>query len=153
MKTLPGIILSLCLPLVTGVAAAAEEAAAKKVPQIIDQSSIIDTAVGLVIVLLMIIGLAWLAKRYMQLPNMSKGQIQILGGVSLGAREKAVLISVEGERILLGVSPGRVQTLHVLSREAGLVTGEVNQEGDEETPEESFAEQLSEQLEGEQREN
>ena len=31
-----------------------------------------------------------------------------------GAREKAVLLSVEGKRLLVGVAPGRVQTLLVL---------------------------------------
>ena len=44
-------------------------------------------------------------------------QIQVLGGVSLGPRERAVLISVQGQRLLLGVAPGRVQTLHVLGKE------------------------------------
>ena len=39
----------------------------------------------------------------------------VLGGVSLGSREKAVLLTVDGRRLLVGVAPGRVQTLLVLN--------------------------------------
>ncbi|MBT8429393.1 MAG: flagellar biosynthetic protein FliO, partial [Gammaproteobacteria bacterium] len=46
----------------------------------------------------------------------------IQGGVSLGAREKAVLLSVEGRRLLVGIAPGRVQTLLVLDDEPGQQT-------------------------------
>jgi flagellar protein FliO/FliZ len=60
------------------------------------------------------LGLAWLVKRYARLPGIGKGQVQILGGVSLGARERAVLLTVDGRRLLVGVAPGRVQTLLVL---------------------------------------
>ena len=63
-----------------------------------------------------------------KLPGIGKGQVQILGGVSLGAREKAVLLSVEGHRLLVGIAPGRVQTLLVLA--------------DDESPVPGFAEQL-----------
>jgi len=95
-----------------------------------------DTAVGLIIVLLLIIGLAWLVKRYVQVPGMGKGQVQVLGGVSLGPRERAVLVSVEGTRLLLGVAPGRVQTLHVL--------------GEAEPVADDFAEQLTQVQESDQ---
>ena len=44
--------------------------------------------------------------------------MRIQGGVSLGAREKAVLLSVEGKRLLVGIAPGRVQTLLVLDDES-----------------------------------
>jgi len=47
----------------------------------------------------------------MQVPGIGRGQVQVLGGVSLGAREKAVLLAVDGRRLLVGVAPGRVQTL------------------------------------------
>jgi flagellar protein FliO/FliZ len=49
---------------------------------------------------------------------MGKGRVNVLGGVSLGAREKAVLLTVEGRRLLVGVAPGQVSTLMVLDEEA-----------------------------------
>ena len=104
-----------CL-LAVGVASAAPGGASPKPLQApLSQANLMDTGVGLIIVLVLIIALAWLVKRYMQIPGMGKGQVQIIGGVSLGPRERAVLISVDGTRLLLGVAPGRVQTLHVLA--------------------------------------
>ncbi len=74
-------------------------------------ANIIETAVGLVVVLVVMLGLAWLYRRFVQVPGAAQGQIQVLGGVSLGTREKAVLLSVHGRRVLVGVAPGRVQAL------------------------------------------
>ena len=42
------------------------------------------------------------------------GPIEIIADVSLGAKERAVLVQVGGKQLLLGVAPGRVNTLHVL---------------------------------------
>ncbi len=81
-------------------------------------ANLIETASGLAIVLAVMLGLAWLVKRYIQLPGINKGQVQILGGVSLGAREKAVLLSVQGRQLLIGVAPGQVRTLMVLDAAA-----------------------------------
>jgi flagellar protein FliO/FliZ len=87
-----------------------------------------ETAIGLVVVLLLILALAWAFKRFgSRLPMAGRGPVQVLGGVSLGARERAVLLSVEGTRLLVGVAPGQVRTLHVLGEEA---------------PDKAFAEQL-----------
>ena len=84
----------------------------------LDSSQLLDTGLGLIAVLALMLGLAWLVKRYVSVPGMGRGQVQIVGGVSLGPRERAVLLQVEGQRLLVGVAPGRVQTLHVLSDKA-----------------------------------
>ena len=77
--------------------------------------NLVNTAVGLVAVLALMLLLAWLARRFMNMPaGGGRGQLQIVGGVSLGSREKAVLLVVEGRRLLVGVSPGNVRTLLVL---------------------------------------
>lgn len=101
------------------VGAAQGEASSRLVDSPLSTSNLIDTAVGLVVVLAIMLALAWLVKRYVQVPGINKGHIQVLGGVSLGAREKAVLLSVEGRRLLVGIAPGRVQTLMVLDETAG----------------------------------
>jgi flagellar protein FliO/FliZ len=51
-------------------------------------------------------------KKYGNLPGTNQVDMKVLGGVSLGTRERAVLIQVEGKKILLGVAPGRVNVLH-----------------------------------------
>ena len=76
--------------------------------------SLFQTAGGLLLILALILGGAWLFKRYGSLPMGGKGVVKILGGASVGARERVVLVEVEGVRLLLGVAPGLVRTLHRL---------------------------------------
>ena len=79
--------------------------------------SLLQTGGGLLLILLMIIGGAWLFKRYAQLPTLGKGLIRILGGVSVGPRERVMLLEVGNTRLLVGVAPGQIRTLHVLDGE------------------------------------
>jgi len=76
--------------------------------------ALMETAGGLLLILALIIGLGWLFRRYGRLPVAGKGMVTILGGVSLGPRERAVVLQVGDARLLVGVAPGRVQTLHVI---------------------------------------
>ncbi|MFC1602406.1 flagellar biosynthetic protein FliO [Pseudomonadota bacterium] len=93
------------------------EAPARLAELPLDSGHLANTAVALIFVLALIVGLAWFLRRFGGLPNVGKGVVTIVGGVSLGTRERAVLLQVGETRLLVGVSPGRVQTLHVLSQE------------------------------------
>ena len=110
------------LPLSAGVlcaaAPAAEEGArgaarlgATSTPQIL------EAVAGLALVLALIVVLGWAVRRFAHLPGAGKGLIRVLGGVTLGSRERAVIVAVGGTRLLLGVAPGRVRMLHVLPPE------------------------------------
>lgn len=77
-------------------------------------SSIWQMALGLVFVLLMIFGLSWLMRRMTGIQG-SKAHIKILSAVNVGTKERAVLIEVGGEQLLLGVGSGQVSLLHKLS--------------------------------------
>ena len=104
--------------LITAAAGAAPgEAPVRLAESPLSTANLIETAAGLAVVLAVMLGLAWLVKRYVQLPGIGKGHVQVLGGVSLGAREKAVLLSVQGRRLLVGIAPGQVRTLMVLDDE------------------------------------
>ncbi len=76
--------------------------------------SLLNTAGGLLLVLAIIVGGAWLFKRYTHLPLGGKGMVRVVGGASVGARERVVVVEVEETRIVLGVAPGQVNKLHVL---------------------------------------
>jgi flagellar protein FliO/FliZ len=76
--------------------------------------TLFQTAGGLLLVLALILVGAWLFKRFGHLSMGARGPIKVLGGVSVGARERVVLIEVESIRLLLGVAPGQVRTLHRL---------------------------------------
>lgn len=77
----------------------------------LNSSDVLNTVGGLIVVLALLLGLAWLVKRYMSVPGISKGRIQVVGGVSLGPRERAVIVEVDGARLLLGVAQGNVRLL------------------------------------------
>ena len=44
----------------------------------------------------------------------ANGQMKVIAGLSLGPRERAILLQVGEKQILVGVTAQQVQTLHVL---------------------------------------
>ncbi|MET0028022.1 MAG: flagellar biosynthetic protein FliO [Candidatus Thiodiazotropha sp.] len=74
--------------------------------------SLLSTFGGLILVLAVIFAAAWLFRRYTQLPVGGKGMVRVLGGASVGSRERVVVVEVDETRLVLGVSPGQVRTLH-----------------------------------------
>ncbi|MFN2308645.1 MAG: flagellar biosynthetic protein FliO [Gammaproteobacteria bacterium] len=110
--------LAVCGLLCAQAARAAEDGAAKA-PALVEPlagAGLIQVGLGLFAVLLMIVGVAWLMRRLGGLPGTQGGALRVLGGLSMGARERVVLIQVGETQLLLGVAPGRVQTLHVLGQ-------------------------------------
>ncbi len=94
-------------------------AAQEKTPTIINTdpmsgSYLFQLILGLIVVLICIVALAWFAKRMNRLQSSTSGMLKIIGGISMGSRERVVLIQVGSEQLLIGVSPGRINTLHVL---------------------------------------
>lgn len=82
--------------------------------------SLLETAGGLLLVLALIIGGAWIFKRYTHLPTAGKGLVTVLGGASVGPRERVVVLKVDNTRLVVGVAPGQVRTLHVLDAQPDL---------------------------------
>jgi flagellar protein FliO/FliZ len=120
MRTLLLIILSLSASL-----AMAAQTPAKPPVEVspLGMQSLLETAGGLILILLLIFGMAWLFKRHGQLSLGGKGPVTLLGGISVGPRERVVVVSVEGTRLVLGVAPGQVRSLHVLGRDENSFEG------------------------------
>ena len=76
--------------------------------------AIVETLLGLLLVLGIIVLLAWLIKRTNRFQATANGEMKIIAGLSLGPRERAVLLQVGEQQILVGVTPQQVQTLHIL---------------------------------------
>jgi flagellar protein FliO/FliZ len=74
-----------------------------------------EVAFALIVVLAAIFVVAWVVRRMRIAGNRVGGAIDVLAEVPLGAKERAVLLKVGATQILLGVAPGRVNTLHVLA--------------------------------------
>lgn len=69
---------------------------------------------ALFLVLAAVLAAAWLTRRLRAGVGGGAGGLTLLAQVPLGARERAVLLRVGTQRILVGVAPGNVRTLHVL---------------------------------------
>ena len=54
---------------------------------------VLEAVAGLAVVLALIFALAWAVRRFAHLPAAGKGLIRVLGGVALGSRERAVVVS------------------------------------------------------------
>lgn len=69
---------------------------------------------GLFIVVALIFGMAWFMRRMGNMSGMSAGNLKVLGGISVGQREKIVLVQAGETQLLIGVAPGEIRTLHVM---------------------------------------
>lgn len=76
--------------------------------------SLLQVTLGLAAVVITIFALAWFVRRYGRFQSSTGGTLRIIGGLSVGPREKIVLVQVYGRQLVLGVAPGRVQMLHAL---------------------------------------
>jgi flagellar protein FliO/FliZ len=75
---------------------------------------------SLLFVVAMILACAWLArKRYMPLRKTARTPLSVTQRISVGPRGMQVMvIEVENERLVLGVTPGSINVLHTLPAQA-----------------------------------
>jgi len=67
------------------------------------------------LVICVLLAVMLLLKRFNTAGTSKGGYIEILASAPLGQRERAVLLQVGEEQILVGVAPGNVTTLHHIS--------------------------------------
>jgi flagellar protein FliO/FliZ len=65
------------------------------------------TMLALVVVLGMLVGLAWLLRRGV-IAKRSSGALGVETALALGDRRSLVIVTVEGRRLLVGLTPGQV---------------------------------------------
>lgn len=73
------------------------------------------TVFALLFVLALILALAWLAKRMPGVAGASNPALRVVGSLSLGPRERVVVVDVGGTQLLLGVGAGGTRALHTLT--------------------------------------
>jgi flagellar protein FliO/FliZ len=73
-----------------------------------------QVTLALLVVLVAVFAVAWVVRRMRGFGNRVGGAIDVIADIPLGAKERAVLLKVGQKQILVGVAPGRVNTLHVL---------------------------------------
>jgi flagellar protein FliO/FliZ len=78
-------------------------------------ASLGQVTLSLALVLAVIFGAAWVVRKSRGFGKPGSGALDVVANLPLGQKERAVLIRVGTTQILLGVAPGRVSTLHVLT--------------------------------------
>ena len=97
--------------LTSGIAHAADQAGGSA------ECGMFKVLIGLIIVLGMMAGSAWLLKRLGLSKAVAGSTIKIVGGVSVGNRERVLVLEVADQWIIVGVAPGRVNSLATLPRQ------------------------------------
>lgn len=86
-------------------------------------TSLLTVLLSLVLILGGFVAVAWFTRRY--LPGMgTQGAVKVVGTTAVGARERVVVVEVDGTWLLLGVGGGTVRLLHTLPKPADAVARE-----------------------------
>jgi flagellar protein FliO/FliZ len=89
-------------------------------PEVADQvpassaGSLAQVTLSLLLVLAAVFAAAWVVRRLRGMGKFGNNAIEILADAPLGTKERAVLVQVGKQQLLLGVAPGQVTMLHVL---------------------------------------
>jgi len=116
-KTTTG-LMAVFAPLFSTVVIAAEETTTvvqKTLPHT-GSEQLIKMVLGLLFVLMMIFLLAFLFKKYVGSSFIVNTSLKTIAGVSVGQKERVVLVQVGERQILVGVAPGQVNMLYALDK-------------------------------------
>ncbi|WP_321862361.1 flagellar biosynthetic protein FliO [Burkholderia cenocepacia] len=76
--------------------------------------AVLQTLVGLAVVIGLVFACAWLARRFGFQPGRRGGPLKVVSSVGLGAKESATIVEIGDTWLVLGVAPGNVRLLHTL---------------------------------------
>jgi flagellar biosynthetic protein FliO len=82
--------------------------------------SLLQTLFALIVVLGVLGALAWFLKRYGPKTMGGNANLRVIGSLSLGGRERVVVLEVGKQWIVVGASPGRINALATMPRQEGL---------------------------------
>lgn len=82
--------------------------------------SLFQVLFGLIVVLAVMATIAWLMKRFGMARQAGNSVVKIVGGVSVGNRERVLVVEVGEQWIVVGVASGRVSALANMPRQPGV---------------------------------
>ena len=94
--------------------------AADTVTPVSPTGGVFKMLLGLAVVLAVMAGITWILKRMVPGVGNKQSVVRIVGGVSVGSRERVVVLEVAGRWIVVGVAAGQVSSL------ANLESGSAN---------------------------
>lgn len=90
--------------------------AAETAPPGISSGSYLQAALALALIIALLLGAAWLARKVSGGKGFGQGGMKVIGGVALGPRERLVLVEVGDTWLVIGLAPGQIRTLHRLPK-------------------------------------
>lgn len=79
----------------------------------VSSANLLQLVVGLAVVIGLIFALSWFFRRYGNFTSVNRNDFRVIAGLSMGQRERVVMLQVGSHQVLIGVAPGRVERLHV----------------------------------------
>jgi flagellar protein FliO/FliZ len=76
--------------------------------------NLLQLTLSLAAVVAAIFGVGWLFRRMQGLPGSTHRALRVIATLPVGTRERIAIIQAGDTQVLVGLSPGRIQTLHVL---------------------------------------
>ena len=85
--------------------------------------AVLQTLLGLGVVIAFVFGCAWLARKFGLQGSKRSGLVKVVGGASLGNKERVTVIEIGDTWLVLGAAPGNVRLLHTLPAGSAEVSG------------------------------
>jgi len=76
--------------------------------------AVLQTLVGLAVVIALVFACAWLARRFGLQPSARGQMVRTVGGVSLGGKERVAVVEIGDTWLVVGAAPGNVRLLHTM---------------------------------------
>lgn len=96
----------------------------KQTVRSVSSGDMLNWSIGLLMVLCIFFLCIWGMRKLNGISVNGAEKMRVVGGLSLGMREKVILLQVGKKQLILGVTPGRIDTLHVLEGDDCLVKEE-----------------------------
>ncbi|SHK38660.1 flagellar protein FliO/FliZ [Marinobacter antarcticus] len=111
MKTAGSLLLLLAMPVIAEETAKATTGGPDRAQGTL--GTLLSLGAGLVAVIAVIYGCAWIIRRMNGMTGMNNNAIKVVSVMAIGARERIALIEVGGQQILLGITPSAIRTLQI----------------------------------------
>lgn len=131
------------MPLLMLIACSDVAAEATGPGRAVSSADVMQWLVALCAVLVAFAAVVWLLRKTGGLAPGGKTPLALIGGLSLGMRERLVLVKVGDKQLLLGVTPGRIDKLMILEGDQRLFQSQDQAEAGD-----SFGEKLQRLLQG-----
>jgi flagellar protein FliO/FliZ len=109
---------------ISASSAALAQIATPVVPDDNVASELLRVVLSLVAIVVLIVAAGWMTRKLQGRQMIGGRRLRCLESMSVGARDRVLLLDADGKRLLIGVGAGGVRTLHVYDGEAPVTVAE-----------------------------